>query len=67
MSRVNGLFVTFEEDVSDEYAEHISNAIRMMRNVADVSQRPTDISDHIATMRAKQVISQKLFEVLRES
>lgn len=65
MSKVNGLLVTFNEAVSDEYAEHLIGAIRMMREVLDVSPVPSDINVHIATARAKQEISMKLFEVMK--
>ena len=64
---INGVFVTFDEDIRIDDAEGLIQAIKMMRRVLDVTPNVSDSMGHVATVRAKQVIAEKLFAVLRES
>jgi len=64
--RINGVFVTLDKDIRIDDAEHLLNAIRMVKGVADVSPNISDPNVHVARVTAKIEITNKLFEVLRE-
>lgn len=66
-SKVQGLIVTLDTDVSEELAEHIINAIRMMKCVLNVSPLPTNqIDDYIVKDRLRREIIDKLIAIVRE-
>jgi len=64
--RVNGFFVTLDEDMRIDDAEAIMHAIRMVRRVADVSPNVTDPSDWVAKTRVRSELTKKLLDVIRE-
>lgn len=62
--RVNGLFVTLSDDMRDDDAKPLIDAILQMRGVTAVGVRVTDFSDTIAQMRVRNELTQKLLDVL---
>ena len=64
--RINGVFVTLDKDIRIDDAEHLLNAIRMVKGVADVSPNISDPNVHVARVTAKMELQQKIFDALRE-
>lgn len=64
--RVKGFTVTLEEDIRDEIAEEILNAVRMVKGVAHVEPSITTPEDHMNRQMVKNELSEKLFKVLHE-
>jgi hypothetical protein len=62
--RYNYLIVTFEKDMRDDEAQPIINAIRQIRNVLDVHPNVANATDMVAEIRARDAISNKLWDVL---
>ena len=65
--RVNALVVTLDRDIRIDDVQHLVDAIRMLRGVMSVDENITDISDHVAEMRAKTEMNNKLMDIIRES
>ncbi len=63
-TRLKGVLVTFEQDIREDDAEILINAIRMLRRVLDVVPVPNSVDDYIAEMRVKTELRKKLWEVL---
>lgn len=61
--RYNAVVVAFDRDIREDDAEAVINAIRMIKGVVNVTPNVTDISDHVAAMRAKRELSEKLLAV----
>jgi hypothetical protein len=64
--RVNGFFVTLDEDMRIDDAEAIMNAIRMVRRVVDVSPNVADPSDWVAQTRVRLELTKKMLELIRQ-
>ena len=62
--RYHSLTVVLEKDIRDDDAEHILNAIRMIRGVASVAGEVADMNSHMAEERARQELGDKLFDVI---
>lgn len=62
--RLKGVLVTFEEDVREDDAKHIINAIKMIRRVLTVKPVPSNIDQSIAEDRVRQEIHKKLFKMV---
>ncbi|HET8706570.1 MAG TPA: hypothetical protein VFM46_09740 [Pseudomonadales bacterium] len=62
--RVNGLFVTLSEDMREDDAKPLIDAICRLRGVAAVGVRVTEFSDTIAQIRVRNELSSKLLDVL---
>lgn len=65
--RVNALVVTLDKDIRIDDVQHLVDAIRMLRGVMSVDKNITDISDHVAEMRARTEMNNKLMDIIRES
>jgi len=61
-----GYVVVLAEDVREDDAEGILNAIRMIRGVASAEPIIADLDIHIAQSRADQKWRERLYELLRE-
>jgi len=61
----NALTVVLDHDIRDDDAEPVLNAIRMIKGVQSVVGEVADTSKHVATIRVRQEICNKLFEILR--
>lgn len=59
-----GYIVTLADDVREDDAEHVINALRMVRGVLSVKPVVADIELHMATERAKQDITSRFHEIL---
>lgn len=65
MSRVKGFVVTLEGDASEEYAEEICRALKLLRGVISVVPSVASIDDHINREQVRWELRGKLFEVLK--
>lgn len=64
--RVKGFYVTLKKDVRIDDVEPIMNAIEMISGVAKVTPSVTDAADHVARVRAKQELYEKIFNIFME-
>jgi hypothetical protein len=62
--RLRGLLVTFEEDVREDDAEAIINAIRLIKRVLTVKTIPSNIDLRISEDRVRHELGQKLWKVI---
>jgi hypothetical protein len=62
--RIHALTVVLERDTRDDDVEALVNAIRQMRNVADVSPHVSDLSDHSARQMVKVEIGRALMQCI---
>ncbi len=62
--RVKGLIVTFEEDVSKEWADRLVDAIKIMKGVVSVKPSITNINDCMSRERVKWELLTKLQNIL---
>lgn len=62
---INALTVVLERDIRDDDCEELINAIRMVRGVMSVEPRVSDVSDHVAKVRATAEIRDKIYELLK--
>lgn len=61
-----GYIVTLAEDIREDDAEHIVNALRMVRGVLSVEPVRADLNSAIADERAKAAMREKLLTLLEE-
>jgi hypothetical protein len=62
--RFHALVVVLEKDIRDDDAEHLINAIKMMRGVLSVEGEVSSIETHTAEERARHELGQKILDVL---
>jgi hypothetical protein len=62
-----GYLVTLAEDWREDDAEHVINALRMVRGVADVTPIVADYALHIAKVRANDAWRERIVKLLREA
>lgn len=62
--RYNALTIVLDRDIRDDDAQHIINAIEMLRGVISVTPNVVDISDHVAEQRVRRELGQKLLDIL---
>jgi hypothetical protein len=65
--RLSGVFVTFERDIREDDARPIVEAIRQLRGVLSVTAHVSDVTLHVAEMRARRELGEKLWRVLDPS
>lgn len=63
--RYNKLVVVLDKDIRSDDAEPLMNAIRQMRGVLSVEGNVVTSSDHVATVRVKHELTQKVFEFIK--
>ena len=63
-ARYNALVVVLENDVRDDDAEPLMNAIRVLRGVADVSGNVASIESYTSDVRARYDLGKKLLDVV---
>ena len=63
--RYNTLTVVLEHEIREDDAEHLLNAIRMLKGVLSVSGNVSDMTDYMVKETAKFELKQKLFELLK--
>lgn len=64
--RVKGLFVTLDKDIRVDDVQHIVDAIKMMRHVADVQNEVVDFQDYYARSRVAYKVREKLYKLASE-
>ena len=62
--RVNALTVVLENDVRDDDARDLMNAIKNFKNVLTVEINVSHVTDLIAEKRALRVLEKRMWEVL---
>ena len=65
--RLKGVLVTFDRDIREDDAEHILNAIRMVRGVQDVSPLVADHVDHLARVRIDAEWRERILAMVRQA
>lgn len=64
-TRFHSLQVVLDQDVREDDAEVLMNAIRMFRHVADVTGIPANCDTFMAETRARINLQNVLFEALK--
>lgn len=64
--RFSGLVVTFDHDISEEHIIALTNAIKLMGSVIDVSPLSNDPMLYVAQVRAKHRLLHKILELFQE-
>lgn len=64
--RINALTVVLSQDMRVDDAEHLINAIKMLKYVQSVELNVSTIDSHIAYTRARCDIENKLYTALRD-
>ncbi len=64
--RYNALTVVLDRNIREDDAEQLINAIRMLRGVLSVDPHVSDLNDHVAAMRVKRDLTEKLFNVMKD-
>lgn len=62
--RINALTVVFDEDLSEEGAEQLAMAIRLMKHVIAVEPNVSNHMDWIALTRARHELRDKMWDIL---
>lgn len=63
-TRVKGFVVALEQDIREDAAERIVDAIKMIRGVLSVEASVADHTDWMARERARRELGDKLMEVV---
>ena len=63
--RIKGLTVTLRDNLRDDDAQPIIEAIRLLKGVVDVTPHVADANHHMAVSLAKAQLSAKLWEALK--
>lgn len=64
--RFKGVVVTFEKEMRSDDAEELINAIRCLRNVADVAPSVDNIDDHMNRTRVRRELLGEVFELIQK-
>lgn len=64
-ARVKGCWVAFEQDLREDDAVPLLDAIRQLRGVLAVELEPQTLSDWIAVQRVRRELMDKLLAVLK--
>lgn len=62
--RAHSMTVVLDRDMRDDDVESLRTAIRQFRNVIDVSLNVADVSDHVAQMRARSELGEKILGII---
>ncbi len=62
--RIDALTVVLERDTRDDDVEALVNAIKQMRNVADVALNVADVTSYSARARVQSELGPAFFQVL---
>ncbi len=64
--KANALVVTLERDIREDDVQPLVDAIKQMRGVASVDLNIADMNEHVANMRVRLDLREKLFRVLEQ-
>lgn len=62
--RLNGVWVAFENDIREDDAESLINAIKRLRGVLSVKTNVVDFNGWIAEERVRRELGEKLLSIL---
>lgn len=62
--RIKALTVVLASNTREDDAEGVIKAIRLMRGVVSVTGEVEDLDTHVATMRVRTELNEKLLKVL---
>ena len=62
--RLNGVFVTFVEDIREDDAQRIIDAIKLIHGVIDVRGNVTNGSEWVANARAREKPRRALWDII---
>jgi len=62
--RIHSVTVVLDRNIRVDDAEHILNAIRMIKHVISAEGNVADLDSHMAESRARTDLHEKLFEVI---
>lgn len=65
--RVNAFIVTLEKDARVDDVEELQKALGMMKGVIDVQPMVSTPMQHVATVRARYGLIQKMLDLLNSS
>jgi hypothetical protein len=63
--RIHSLTVVLEQNIRDDDAKPLMDAIAQMRGVLSVTEHVADVDTHMAEERARHELRRKLYEVLK--
>ena len=63
---IKGLVVSFEQDVTEEYADKLMASINLFQHIASVKAIEADYNDLIVKERVKREIGHKLVDFYKE-
>lgn len=63
--RYKGFVVTLTDDMRDDDAQHVIDAIKMIKHVANVEPMVSDMADYLARERARRELIDQLWDVLK--
>lgn len=64
--RLKGVIVTFDEDIREDDAEAIINAIRMIKCVASVTPSIRNSDDIMNRMKVKDEFTKDLYDLIKK-
>ncbi len=64
--RIHALTVTLREDMRDDDVKAVAMAIRIMSPVLAVHTHVSDVGLHVACLRAKAELREKLYQAINE-
>ena len=65
-NKIKAFTVVMKEDVSEEYAKAVSDAIRLYDGVLEVEVIESDITDFVAHSRERSKITDKLLQLIKD-
>ncbi|MGG4434406.1 hypothetical protein AAXE64_07580 [Priestia megaterium] len=65
-NRVKGLYVSFSEDLHEETVEYITNAIKMIKGIQDVSSNVVNPDDWMNRKRIAVEFKEEIYNVLKD-
>lgn len=63
--RVNSITIVLEKDIRDDDAQPLIDAIKQFKGVVSVSPNITNPDTHVALMRERARINEKLIEIIK--
>jgi hypothetical protein len=64
--RLKGVYVTFDQDIREDDAEKLIEAIFMIRHVVDVTPLVADHVDHMARQRVRSELANGMHDTFRK-
>jgi hypothetical protein len=65
-TEIKGIIISFEHDVSEEYANAIADAVRLYKGVSNVEAVPVEFTDYLNRERVKRELMDEWYEILKK-